>query len=278
MRLYSGEGTWTGSAANGSGVRSMEELSLSYNGGKDCTWAPTPRSRTCPFDRVGPCPRTTPSRPLTVFHAGLVLLIVILACLGRHFAPPTTCARRPADSPSKSAAEVAPTTNGNTAQQPQPAETRIEADTTGSAPAVQPVDAASSSPSTTTSSSCSSSSSSSRSASVSFPTSLQAVCIAEPHPFESLDAFVASSAKRYHLDLSRYTLPMRQGLEAYLRDRPSVKAVFVGTRRTDPHGENLRHFDPTDKGWPQFVRVHPVIDWHYGTLPLAASFGMCKRD
>ena len=44
-----------------------------------------------------------------------------------------------------------------------------------------------------------------------------------------------------------------------------MKAVFVGTRRTDPHGENLKHFDPTDAGWPAFMRVHPVIDWHYGT-------------
>ena len=59
-------------------------------------------------------------------------------------------------------------------------------------------------------------------------------------------------------------LPMREALKSYLTDRPSVQAVFVGTRRTDPHGENLTHFDPTDGGWPAFMRVHPVIDWHYG--------------
>jgi FAD synthetase len=35
----------------------------------------------------------------------------------------------------------------------------------------------------------------------------------------------------------------------------------VGTRRTDPHGEKLTFFDRTDGGWPDFVRVHPVIDW-----------------
>jgi FAD synthetase len=38
-----------------------------------------------------------------------------------------------------------------------------------------------------------------------------------------------------------------------------VKAILVGTRRTDPHGEHLTHFDPTDSGWPAFVRIHPVI-------------------
>lgn len=45
-----------------------------------------------------------------------------------------------------------------------------------------------------------------------------------------------------------------------------IKAIFVGTRRTDPHGTKLTHFDPTDAGWPSFVRVHPVIDWHYAEI------------
>ena len=43
----------------------------------------------------------------------------------------------------------------------------------------------------------------------------------------------------------------------------AVKAIFVGTRRTDPHGGGLGFFDPTDHGWPKFLRCHPVIDWHY---------------
>lgn len=74
---------------------------------------------------------------------------------------------------------------------------------------------------------------------------------------------MAQSAKQYHLDLKRYALPMRPALEAYLKDTPAIQAIFLGTRRTDPHGEFLTHFDPTDEGWPQFMRVHPVIDWHY---------------
>lgn len=60
-----------------------------------------------------------------------------------------------------------------------------------------------------------------------------------------------------------YAKPMKAAFADYLRDAPSVKAILVGTRRTDPHGEHLKHFDPTDSGWPAFVRIHPVIDWHY---------------
>ncbi|KAK4119682.1 adenine nucleotide alpha hydrolases-like protein [Parathielavia appendiculata] len=92
---------------------------------------------------------------------------------------------------------------------------------------------------------------------------LQAIYIVSAHPFREVEDFVERTAQQYHLDLKRYALPMRPALEAYLNDRPAVRAVFLGTRRTDPHGEFLTHFDPTDEGWPQFMRVHPVIDWHY---------------
>jgi FAD synthetase len=96
---------------------------------------------------------------------------------------------------------------------------------------------------------------------------LQAIYIVSEHPFSEVEEFVEKSTTQYHLDLKRYALPMRAALEAYLQDRPAVKAVFLGTRRTDPHGEFLTHFDPTDGGWPRFMRVHPVIDWHYLQIP-----------
>lgn len=83
------------------------------------------------------------------------------------------------------------------------------------------------------------------------------------HPFPEVDAFVDVCVPGYHLDLARYALPMKKAFETYLREKPCVKAIFVGTRRTDPHGEFLTHFDKTDHGWPEFMRVHPVIDWQY---------------
>lgn len=61
-------------------------------------------------------------------------------------------------------------------------------------------------------------------------------------------------------------MPMKAAFAKYLEDEPRVKAIFVGTRRTDPHGMLLTHFDPTDQGWPAFMRVHPVIDWHYAEI------------
>lgn len=95
------------------------------------------------------------------------------------------------------------------------------------------------------------------------PKRLQSVYIVSEHPFAEVDSFVETSLASYRLDLARYAMPMKVAFAKYLRDKPSVKAIFVGTRRTDPHGMLLTHFDLTDHGWPPFMRVHPVIDWHY---------------
>ncbi|KAJ4327179.1 3'-phosphoadenosine 5'-phosphosulfate sulfotransferase [Fusarium piperis] len=144
-----------------------EQISLSYNGGKDC----------------------------------LVLLIVILACMGRRY----------------SESHQTTATNGT-----------------------------------------------SHSAT---PEKLQAVYIVATYPFPEVDEFVESSSAEYNLEVARYVLSMKKGLEIYLEERPSIKAIFVGTRRTDPHGENLTHFDPTDSGlfdiWeshiaPSMTRATPV--------------------
>ncbi|PSN61894.1 adenine nucleotide alpha hydrolases-like protein [Corynespora cassiicola Philippines] len=94
-------------------------------------------------------------------------------------------------------------------------------------------------------------------------TAIQCVYIQDEHPFPEVEAFVESSVKIYSLSLLEYAKPMKLAFTRYLRDTPSVKAILVGTRRTDPHGEHLAHFDPTDSGWPKFMRIHPVIDWHY---------------
>ena len=56
---------------------------------------------------------------------------------------------------------------------------------------------------------------------------------------------------------------MQPALKAYLGKKMAVKAIFVKTRWTDPHSECLTHFNPTDKDWPQFMYMYPVIDWHY---------------
>lgn len=74
---------------------------------------------------------------------------------------------------------------------------------------------------------------------------------------------------------------MRDAFEDYLLDNSNIKAIFVGTRRTDPFAQTLQHFDPTDHGWPKFVRIHPVLDWHYAnvwTVGSMAALSMHSTD
>ncbi|KAE9992727.1 hypothetical protein Vi05172_g11978 [Venturia inaequalis] len=94
-------------------------------------------------------------------------------------------------------------------------------------------------------------------------TPLQSVYIVSSHPFPEVEDFVNTSSATCSLQLSRYNMSMKPAFTAYLQEHKEVEAIFVGTRRTDPHGEFLTHFDRTDHGWPDFMRVHPVIDWHY---------------
>lgn len=100
---------------------------------------------------------------------------------------------------------------------------------------------------------------------------IPAIYALPPDPFPAVEDFVVSSAAAYHLSITKYTTAppsttLRSSFEDYLSKHPSIRAIFVGTRRTDPHGARLTHFDRTDHGWPDFMRVHPVIDWHYAEI------------
>ncbi|KAJ8663954.1 hypothetical protein O0I10_000229 [Lichtheimia ornata] len=93
---------------------------------------------------------------------------------------------------------------------------------------------------------------------------LRTVFVTYPNPFPHVDAFVQVCTRRYHLDCQTIPGPMKSALQKFLDvSEPKPKAIFVGIRRTDPYAEKLTHFDMTDKGWPQFMRVQPIIDWSY---------------
>lgn len=58
-------------------------------------------------------------------------------------------------------------------------------------------------------------------------------------------------------------MKMKSAFSAYLDEHPWIRGIFVGTRRTDPHGAKLGEFEKTDGGWAEFVRVNPVLEWGY---------------
>lgn len=108
--------------------------------------------------------------------------------------------------------------------------------------------------------------------SVTFPESLVSVYIQHQNSFFEIDEFVRSSSAQYHLSLTSSALDMKEAFGEYLQTHENVKGIFVGTRRTDPHGASLANFDRTDHGWPNFMRIHPVIDWHYREIWAVSDF------
>lgn len=97
---------------------------------------------------------------------------------------------------------------------------------------------------------------------------IQTVYVRCPSPFPQVEAFVALSTTWYHLALVAIDDGMRAGLQTYLdlKQPAPPKAILVGTRRNDPHGALLEPLQQTDKGWPDFCRVHPVLDWSYADI------------
>ena len=42
-----------------------------------------------------------------------------------------------------------------------------------------------------------------------------------------------------------------------------VTTVILGNRRTDPYSDQLKATQRSSEGWPDFLRIHPVLEWGY---------------
>jgi FAD synthetase len=114
---------------------------------------------------------------------------------------------------------------------------------------------------------------------------IPALYIPVPSPFPALEAFTFQAARLYNLSvftsappslavasvetLTRFgdasandTVNMREALELYRARFPSVVAILIGTRRTDPHG-----------GAPSIPRY---AGWFY--LRVCSDIGLSRED
>lgn len=83
-----------------------------------------------------------------------------------------------------------------------------------------------------------------------------------PNTFPEVVEYLEECKSKFNLKLRIFDNGFRHGL-AELKETTNVKAIFMGTRRTDPYSSHLTSLAPTDEGWPQFLRVLPILDWDY---------------
>lgn len=81
--------------------------------------------------------------------------------------------------------------------------------------------------------------------------------------FSEVTAFVHEQVSAYDLAAVEVPLGIKEGICEFIRGRTATCAFVLGTRRSDPHGATMEHFEPSSKGWPCLMRVSPILTWRY---------------
>lgn len=85
--------------------------------------------------------------------------------------------------------------------------------------------------------------------------------IEDPDAFKEVNQFVNDCTMIFNIELIRKPGPIMKALEQVCLERPQLRAVLMGNRRTDPNCGNLRIMQPTDPGYPRLMRINPIIEW-----------------
>jgi len=91
---------------------------------------------------------------------------------------------------------------------------------------------------------------------------LKVLYFSHPNSFSEVNKFVAQCVEIYGLNLTTLP-PLSIPVLQQQVDLLSMKAIFMGTRSTDPRSAALKDFAPTDPTWPQIMRVNPILHWNY---------------
>lgn len=93
---------------------------------------------------------------------------------------------------------------------------------------------------------------------------LDSIYINSESPFPEVTSFIEKSTQFYHMNPVAIKSSLKEGFEHYLNNvNPQVKVIVVGIRYADPYGSQLQYEQETDHHWPKFLRVHPILHWHY---------------
>lgn len=102
---------------------------------------------------------------------------------------------------------------------------------------------------------------------------LNAVLIQIKNQFKEMDEYVKSLTEseytRRFIEFIYFTdmKPMKESLMELKQTRPRIKAILIGTRRSDgAYFKDLEPFAYTDGDWPRYMRVNPILDWTFSEI------------
>mmetsp|Transcript_43878 Transcript_43878/g.85832 ORF Transcript_43878/g.85832 Transcript_43878/m.85832 type:complete len:267 (-) Transcript_43878:247-1047(-) len=91
---------------------------------------------------------------------------------------------------------------------------------------------------------------------------LRVVYFKTTEEFEEVKTFMSETQQEHKYNVVELDGSFQQGLEKLISDT-GVKAILMGQRRIDPAGSSLDVVCYSDPGWPQIIRVNPILDWTY---------------
>lgn len=80
--------------------------------------------------------------------------------------------------------------------------------------------------------------------------------------FPQVDKFVHQQVLSCQLHTTFNQNGFIEGIKEFIQGQGAC-AFVMGTRRADPHGQSMQHFEPSSPTWPPFMRVNPILDWEY---------------
>lgn len=82
--------------------------------------------------------------------------------------------------------------------------------------------------------------------------------------FPEMEDFVTQCSRQFNLHTLNLPGSIKEALFDLKERHPNIEAIFMGTRTSDvPDTKKLEYFQKTDEGWPEFLRVSPILDWTY---------------
>jgi len=92
---------------------------------------------------------------------------------------------------------------------------------------------------------------------------IRAVYVRNGESFREVEMFIQSTIKRYDLNLTVMEGDLKEAVNKFLQVNTQIKAMLMGTRRSDPGAAHLTYLSMTDNSWPSVMRILPILDWTY---------------